>query len=76
MTIVETLSNSVKDSDRKAKSKEIDFNKDEQKEWQQREEIGETSILEKTQQMGKQRFDDSFIGTRIEYLYEFDLVGE
>ena len=76
MTIVETLSNSVKDSDRKAKSKEIDFNKDEQKEWQQREKIGETSILEKTQQMGKQRFDDSFIGTRIEYLYEFDLVGE
>ena len=28
------------------------------------------------QQMGKRKIDDSFIGTRIEYLSEFDLVGE
>ena len=28
------------------------------------------------QQLGKQKIDDSFIGTRIEYLSEFDLVGE
>ena len=28
------------------------------------------------QQLGKRNIDDSFIGTRIEYLYEFDLVGE
>ena len=26
--------------------------------------------------MGQQNIDDSFIGTRIEYLSEFDLVGE
>ena len=28
------------------------------------------------QQMGKQNIDDSFISTRIEYLSEFDMVGE
>ena len=44
--------------------------------WQWREEIVETSVLEKMQQLGKRNIDDSFIGTRIEYLYEFDLVGE
>ena len=44
--------------------------------WRRREEIGETSVLEKMQQLGKRKIDDSFIGTRIEYLSEFDLVGE
>ena len=33
-------------------------------------------VLEKMQQLGKLNIDDSFIGTRIEYLSEFDLVGE
>ena len=28
------------------------------------------------QQVGKQKIDDSFIGTRIEYLSEFDMVVE
>ena len=28
------------------------------------------------QQLGKQNIDDSFIATRIEYLSEFDMVGE
>ena len=28
------------------------------------------------QQLGKREIDYSFIGTRIEYLSEFDLVGE
>ena len=28
------------------------------------------------QQLGKLNIDDSFIGTRIEYLSEFDLVGK
>ena len=28
------------------------------------------------QQLGKLKIDDSFIGTRIEYLSKFDLVGE
>ena len=28
------------------------------------------------QQPGKLNIDDSFIGTRIEYLSEFDMVGE
>ena len=28
------------------------------------------------QQLGKRNIDDSFIGTRIEYSSEFDLVGE
>ena len=34
------------------------------------------SVLEKMQQMGKRKIDDSFIGTRIEYLSEFDLAVE
>ena len=46
------------------------------KEWQRREGIVETSVLEKMQQMGKRKIDDSFIGTRKEYLSEFDLVEE
>ena len=53
MPIVETLSNAVNDLDRKAKDKETEFNKDAQKEWQQREDIGETSIPEKMQQLRK-----------------------
>ena len=75
MSILGTLSNAVNDSDQKAKSKEIHFNKDAQKEWQLIEYIGETSVLEKIQQLGKLKIDNSFIGTRIEYLSEFDLVG-
>ena len=46
------------------------------KKWQRREEIGDTSVLDKTQQLSKQNIDDSFIGTRIYYLSEFDMVGE
>ena len=45
------------------------------KEWKQREDIGDTRVLEKMQHMGKQNIDDSFISTRMEYLSEFDLVG-
>ena len=52
MPILGTLSSSVKDLDRKAKSKETDFNKDARKYWQRREDIGETSVLEKMQQLG------------------------
>ena len=33
-------------------------------------------VLEKMQQLGKLNIDDSFIGTMLEYLSEFDLVGE
>ena len=46
------------------------------KEWQRREEIVDTGFLEKMQQLGKRKINDSFIGTRIEYLSEFYLVGE
>ena len=46
--IVGTLSNSFKYLYRKEKSKEKEFNKDAQKEWQQREEIGDKTVLEKT----------------------------
>ena len=74
--MVGKLSNAVKDLDRKAKAKETEFNKDEQKEWKRREEIGDTSVIEKMKQLGKLNTDDSFIGTRIEYLSEFDMVGE
>ena len=45
MPIVGKLSNSVKNLDRKAKPKEIDFNKDAQNEWQWREDIGENNII-------------------------------
>ena len=72
MPIVGTLSNSVKDLDRKSKSKKKSW----RKEWQRREDIGETNVLEKLQQLGKLKINDSFIGTRIEHLSEFDMVGE
>ena len=62
-----------KDLDQKAKSKDTEFNKDACKEWQRRENIGETSVIKKMQQLGTLKIDDSFIGTRIEYLSEFDL---
>ena len=65
MPILETLSNAANDLYRKEKSKEIQFNKYAHKEWQQREEIGETSVLDEIQQLGKRDIDDSFIGTRI-----------
>ena len=45
--MVETLSNTVKDLDRKAKAKDTEFRKDARKECQRREDIGETSVLEK-----------------------------
>ena len=45
MPIVGKLSNSVKDLDRKARSKETEFNKYVRKEWQRREDIGDTSVL-------------------------------
>ena len=76
MTIVGTLSFAVKDLDRKGKAKDPYFNKYAQKEWQWREQFGETSVLEKMQQLRKKKIDDSFIGTRIQYLSELDLVGE
>ena len=76
MPILGTLSNEFKDLDRNSKAKEIDFRNDARKEWQRREEIGETIVLEKMQQLGKRNTDNSFIGTMIEYLSEFDLVGE
>ena len=76
MTIVGTLSNVVKDLDQKAKAKDTEFNKNAQKECQRREEIGDTSVIEKMQQLGKLKIDDSFIVTRIEYLSEFDMIGE
>ena len=74
--IVGTLSNIVKDLDQKAKDKETYIKNDARKEWKRIKEIGDNSVLEKMQQMGKQKIDDSFIGTKIEYLSEFDLVGE
>ena len=58
MPIVWILSNSVNDLHRKANSKEIEFNKDERKEWKQREDIGETIVLDKMQQMEKRKIDD------------------
>ena len=75
MPIVGTLSNSVKDLDLKSESKEKEFNKDARKEWQRIKEIWDTRVLEKMQQLGKRNIDYSFIGTMIEYLSEFDLVG-
>ena len=74
--IVGALSDAVKELYRKAKAKETEFNKDARKEWQRIEDTRETRVLEKMQQLGKQKIDDSFIGTRIKYLSEFDLVGE
>ena len=76
MPILGTLSNAVNDLYWRLKAKETDFNKDKRKEWQRREEIGVPSVLEKMKQLGKQNIDDSFIGTMIEYLSEFDMVGE
>ena len=76
MPILGTLSNPVKDLDRKAKAKETEFNKDAQKYWQQREDIGYTSVLDQMQQLGELNIDDSFIGTQMDYLSDFDLVGE
>ena len=76
MPIVGTLSNAVKDLYQKAKAKETYFKKDAHKEWKRREDIGETRVLEKMQQLGNLKIDDSFIGTKIGYLSEFDLVGE
>ena len=76
MPILGILSNSVQYLDRKAKAKDIEFNKDARKYWQQREDIGETRVIEKMQQLGQLNIDDSFIGTQMEYLSEFDLVGE
>ena len=51
MTIVETLSNSVKDLDRKSKAKETEFNKDTRKEWQRREYIEETSVIDQIKKL-------------------------
>ena len=76
MPILGTLSNSVKYLDRKAKAKDTEFNKDARKYWQRREDIGDASVLEKMQQLRQLKIDDSFIGTQMEYLSEFDLVGE
>ena len=44
--------------------------------WQRREDIGETSVLDKMQQLRKRKIDDSFICIRIEYLSRFDIFGE
>ena len=52
MPILGTLSNSVKDLDRKSKAKETEFNKDTQKEWQQREDIEETSVIDQIKNCG------------------------
>ena len=52
MPIVGTLSNTVKDLDRKAKAKETEFKNHARKEWQQREEIGENSVVEKMKKRG------------------------
>ena len=76
MPIVGTLSNAGKDLNRKAKDKDTEFNKYARKEWQRGEYIGENRVLEKIQQLGKLKIDDSCIHTRIEYLSEFDLVGK
>ena len=67
MTIVGKLSNAVNDLDWKANDKEKEFNKYARKERKQREDIGETIVLDKMQQMGKRKIDDSFISTRKEY---------
>ena len=76
MPIVGKLSNALKGLDRKSKSKETDFKKNTRTEWQRRDDFVDTSVLEKMKQLGKRKIDDSFIGTRIEYLSEFYLVGE
>ena len=44
---------------------------DVRKKWQHREDIGETSVLEKMQQLGERMIDYSFISTRIKYLSEY-----
>ena len=76
ISIVGTLSSSVKELYWKTNSKEKVFKNDAREEWQLWEEIGETTILDKMQQLGKRNIYDSFIGISIEYLSEFDLVGE
>ena len=74
--MVRTLSNAVNDLDRKAKAKQIEFNKNVRKEWQRIEYIGDTSVLDQIQQLGKRKIDYSFVDIRIEYLSEFYIVGE
>ena len=66
ISIVGKLSNAVNDLYRQEKAKDKCFNRDSGKEWQQREDIGETRVLEKIQQRGNLNIDDSFISTRIE----------
>ena len=55
----------------KEKDKETYFKMDVRKKWQHREDIGETSVLEKMQQLGERMIDYSFISTRIKYLSEY-----
>ena len=74
--IVDTSSNTFNYLDGKANTKMTEFNKDTLKECQWREWIGYTSVLEKMQQLGKLKIYNSFVGTRIEYLSELDLVVE
>ena len=52
--------------------KEGDFDTSARKRWRNIETKGIGSVLERMQQKSALAIDESLVGTRIEYLYEFD----
>ena len=72
MAVVGTLSAKAQELDRVVKDTEEAFNVNARHEWRYQEQKGFGSVLEEMLELGNKTIDASFIGTRIEYLSEFN----
>ena len=76
MAVVGTLSAKAQELDRVAKETEEEFDLNARRTWKDNEEKGFGSVLQEMLELGKKAIDASFIGTRIEYLCNFDMNNE
>ena len=58
---------------RKGEKKTSEFESSCRAKWKDMEDKGKISVHERSQCVGKQRLDESFVGKKIEYLSEFDI---
>ena len=76
MGIIGQITHQVRTLDEKAASTASDFDKGSREKWKSNEEKGKESMHQLLQNTDPPKVDESLLGSRIEYLLEFELDNE
>ena len=74
--VLGTLCHQVLEMDRQKEEHVDDFDHVAHEKWKKEEESGERSTLKDMQMIGKRKIDDMFVGEKIEYLTEFEILDD